>query len=71
MYGDRNIEIYNTICKTESQGESAVWFRELKRALQQTEGWGWDGDGREAWEWGDMGVPMADSWCMTEKHKIL
>ena len=28
--------------------------------------------GREVWEGGDMGVPMADScWCMTENHKIL
>ena len=25
------------------------------------EGWDQKGDGREAWEGGDMGVPMADS----------
>ena len=36
-------------------------------ALQQAEGWGGEGDGREVWEGGDMGVPMADScWCMTK-----
>ena len=31
-------------------------------ALQQAEGWGGEGEGREVWEGGDMGVPMADSW---------
>ena len=32
-------------------------------ALRHTEGWGGEGDGREeAWEGGDMGVPMADSY---------
>ena len=61
MYGDSNIEIYHTIRKIGSQGEFAVWLRELKWALRQTGGWGWDGDGREAWEGRDMGVPMADS----------
>ena len=41
-------------------------------ALWQLPGWGGEGDGREAWEGGDMDVPMADScWCMTESHKIL
>ena len=29
-------------------------------ALLQAEGWGGEGDGREVWEGGDMGVPMAD-----------
>ena len=33
MYGERNIEIYNTICKIDSQWEFAVWFRELKQGL--------------------------------------
>ena len=31
-------------------------------ALQQAEGWGGEGDGREVWERGDMDVPMVDSW---------
>ena len=29
------------------------------------------GDGGDVWEGVDMGVPVADSWCMTENHKIL
>ena len=33
MYGESNIEIYNTICKIDSQWEFAVWFRELKQGL--------------------------------------
>ena len=31
------------------------------RALRQAEGWDGEGDGREVWEEGDMGVPVADS----------
>ena len=30
-------------------------------ALCQAEGWDWEGDGREVWEGGFMGVLMADS----------
>ena len=30
-------------------------------ALQQVEEWCGERDGREVWEAGDMGVPMADS----------
>ena len=33
MYGESNIEIYNTMCKTDSQWEFAVWLRELKQGL--------------------------------------
>ena len=33
MYGENNIETYNTICKIDSQWESAVWLRELKQGL--------------------------------------
>ena len=69
MYGESNTEIYNTICKTDSQWEFAVWLRELKQVLcNRLKDW----VGREVWEGGDMGVPMADScWCLTENHKIL
>ena len=36
------------------------------------EEWGGEGDRREAWEEGNIGVPMADScWCLTETNKIL
>ena len=30
-------------------------------ALSQAEGWSREGNGREVWERGDMGVSMADS----------
>ena len=33
MYGESNIEIYNTTYKTDSQWEFAVWLRELKEEL--------------------------------------
>ena len=33
MYGESNLEIYNTICKIDSQWEFAVWLRELKSGL--------------------------------------
>ena len=36
--------------------------QKLKQGLcDNLEGWGGEGDGREVWEGGDMGVPMADS----------
>ena len=73
MHGESNMEIYNSICKIDSHQEFAVWLREFKQGLcDNLEGWGGEGDGREVQEWGDIGVPMADScWCMTENHKIL
>jgi len=33
MYGESNIEIYNTICKTDSQWEFSIQLRELKQGL--------------------------------------
>ena len=33
IYGESNIEIYNTVCKIDSQWEFAVGFRELKQGL--------------------------------------
>ena len=33
MYGEINMEDYNTICKIGSQWEVAVWLRELQRGL--------------------------------------
>ena len=73
MYEESNIEIYNTMCTTDSQWEFTVRLRVTQTgALCLAEGWGGEGDGREAQEGGDMGVPMADSyWCMTENHEIL
>ena len=33
MYGESNTEIYNTICKTDSQWEFSTQLRELKQGL--------------------------------------
>ena len=33
MYGKSNMEIYITICKTDSQEEFAVWLGKLKQGL--------------------------------------
>ena len=49
MYGESNMESYITICKIDSQWESATWLRELKQGLcDNLEGWDRAGDGREA-----------------------
>ena len=45
MYGESNMETYNTICKRDSQCEFAVWLRELKQGL--CDRWGGEGDGKE------------------------
>ena len=67
-HGDSNVEIYNTICKTDNQWKFAIWLKQLKPGLcDNLERWYGEGDGREASEGGDMSVPMADScWCMTK-----
>ena len=72
-YMESNMRTYNTICKTDSQWEFAIWLWVLKQGLcDNLVGCDGEGDGREVWEGGDMGVPMADScWCLTENNKIL
>ena len=74
MYGESNIEIYSTMCKTDSQWEFAVWPRELKLGLcDHLEGWGGVGwGGREVEEGGDICTPVADSCCcMAETNTML
>ena len=73
MYGKSKVEIYNTVCKIDSQLEFAIWHRELKQGFcDSLEGWDGEGDEREVQDGGDMGAPMANScWCLTENHKIL
>ena len=40
MNGEINMEVYNTICKIDSQWEVAVWLRELQQGLcDNLEGW--------------------------------
>ena len=71
MYGESNIEIYNTICKIDSQWEFAVWLRELKQGLcNNLEGWDGEGDEREAQKGGDICIPMAhvDVWQKPTEH---
>ena len=63
MYGESNKETCITICKTDSQRESAVWLRELKPGLcNNLEGWGGEGSQWEVQVGGDIGKPMADLW---------
>ena len=51
-----------TKCKTESQGELAVWLRKVKQGLcVNLEGWDWEGNGREVQKGGDTCIPVADS----------
>ena len=62
MYGKINLDTYITICKIDSQQESAEWLRELKQGLCiNLEGWDVEGDGREFQKGGDVCIPMADS----------
>ena len=62
MYAESNMDAYITMCKVDSQRESAVWLRKLKQGLCiNLEGWDGDGDGREIREGWDMCVPLTDS----------
>ena len=62
-----NMEIYNTICKIDSQWEFAVWLRELKQGLcDRLKG----GMGREVWEertWVYLWLILVDVWQKTTK----
>ena len=64
MYGKSNMEIYITICKTDSQEEFAVWLGKLKQGLCiNLERWDEEGDGRGVQKGGDIYIyiPMANS----------
>ena len=62
MYEKSNMETYITICKINSQRESAVWLRNIKQRLCiNLEGWDGEGDGRGVQKGGDIHIPMADS----------
>ena len=61
------METYNTMGKTDSQWEFAIWLRELKQGL-------WDrlkgGVGREVWEegtWLYLWLILVDVWQKTIK----
>ena len=58
---ESHMETYITLCKIDSQQESAVCLRKLKQGLcVNLEGRG-EGDGREVLEGGNICIPMADS----------
>ena len=62
MYGESNMGTYITICKIDSQQETAVWLRKLKQGLCiNLEGWDGAGYGREVQKGGNICIPMADS----------
>ena len=60
--GRVNMEIYITICKTDSQLEFSVRLRRLKQGLCiNLEVWDGEGDGREVQKGGNICKPMVDS----------
>ena len=73
MYGESNMDIYNPICKIDSQWGFALWLGKLKQGLcDNLDRWDGEGDRREVKEGGDIRIPVTDScWCLTENNKIL
>ena len=71
MYGQSNIEIYNTVCETDSQWVFAVWLRELKQGLcdRLNSGIGREMGGRPWREgtWVYLWVILVDVWQETTK----
>ena len=62
MYGESNMETYITVCKIDSQRESAVGLRKPKQGLcSNLEGWDEEGEGKEVQKRGHICLPMADS----------
>ena len=58
MYGESNRNLQGHVLNRQSMGMTQGT---QTGALLQAEGWGGEGDGKEVWEGGDTGVPMADS----------
>ena len=59
MYGESNMETYNTVCKIDSQQECVLWLRKLQLGLCiNLEVWDGEGDGREVQKGGDICIPM-------------
>ena len=73
MYGESNMEIYNTVYKIDSQWEFSVWLRELKpKICNNLEGWDGEQTGRDVQVGGAKGKSMADSsWYLVESNAIL
>ena len=65
MYGKSNMETCITICKIDSQWESAVCLRKLKQGLCiNLEEWDGAGDGREVQKGGDICILMSHVFLM-------
>ena len=63
MYSRSNMEIYITLCKTDSKQGFAVWLRKLKQGLcVNLEGHNGEGDGRQVPNGGGIYILVADSW---------
>ena len=61
MYRESNMEIYITIYKIGSQGEFAVWLRDLKPGLSNNlEGQDVEGCGRDV----QVGANMVNLWLI-------
>ena len=71
IYGESNTEIYNTICKIDSQWEFAVWLGELKQGLchRLKGGVGREMGGRSGREgtWVYLWLILVDVWQKTTK----
>ena len=53
----------NTIYNSRDMEATQMSLREIKQGLgDNLKGWDGEGDGREVWEGGDMGVLIADSY---------
>ena len=64
MDGESNIEIYNTMCKTQSQWEFAAWLRDPKQGLcDRLKGGEEGGSGTRVYLW----LILIDVWQKTTK----
>ena len=73
MYGESNMETYNTICKIDSQWEFAIWLRELKQGLCDNIEGGMRREmrgrfGREG-TWVYLWLILVDDWQKTTKFR--
>ena len=69
MYGESNMEIFNTIYKIDNQREFAVWLRELKQELCNRLKGGLQGEmGERFWRegtWVYLWLILVDVWQKT------
>ena len=55
------METCNTVCKQIAGGVLCMIQETETKLCDNLEEWGGEGDGKEAWEGGTIGIPMADS----------